>query len=290
MNSFIPWVGGKKLLREELLRRFPLFYEKYIEVFGGAAWLLFHKPPGNDFEVYNDFNGLLVNLFRTVRNDPEGLKEHLQYVLNAREEFEYARDMLEQGVPASPAQKAAWFYTVIRLSYGSALTSYGARPHDLSGNFPLIEQAGRRLSKVVIEHQSFEQLIPHYDSPVSFFYLDPPYHNTEGYYKNIGAGGFTEESHILLRDLLLNIEGKFLLSYNDDVFIRELYDRPGIHIEPISRLNNIRQRYEANCQFSELFISNYDTTERGLHLRHQEPAQLTLFDEISPNDEEVFLL
>ena len=125
---------------------------------------------------------------------------------------------------------------------------------------------------MVVEHQSFETLIPHYDSPVSFFYLDPPYHGTEGYYKNIGEEGFTERHHILLRDMLMGIEGKFLLSYNDDAFVRELYDRPGIFVEPITRLNNIRQKYEANCQFPELFISNYDTSER-----RRESAQLTMF-------------
>ena len=65
------WVGGKKALREEVVRRFPLYYERYIEVFGGGGWVLFHKNPGNDFEVYNDFNGLLTNLYRCVREKPD---------------------------------------------------------------------------------------------------------------------------------------------------------------------------------------------------------------------------
>ena len=56
MNSFMSWVGGKKNLRDEVLARFPTYYERYIEVFGGAGWVLFHKPPGADFEVYNDLN------------------------------------------------------------------------------------------------------------------------------------------------------------------------------------------------------------------------------------------
>ena len=59
MNSFMSWVGGKKNLRDEVLARFPTYYERYIEVFGGAGWVLFHKPPGADFEVYNDFNSNL---------------------------------------------------------------------------------------------------------------------------------------------------------------------------------------------------------------------------------------
>lgn len=54
MNSFMSWVGGKKNLRDEVLARFPPYYERYIEVFGGAGWVLFHKPPGADFEVYNN--------------------------------------------------------------------------------------------------------------------------------------------------------------------------------------------------------------------------------------------
>ena len=41
----------KKALRDEILARFPLNYKRYIEVFGGAGWVLFHKPPGNDFEA-----------------------------------------------------------------------------------------------------------------------------------------------------------------------------------------------------------------------------------------------
>ena len=50
------WIGGKKALRNIILKRFPDDYKKYIEVFGGGGWVLFHKPPRNDFEVYNDFN------------------------------------------------------------------------------------------------------------------------------------------------------------------------------------------------------------------------------------------
>lgn len=62
MNSFMSWVGGKKALRDAVLARFPPYYERYIEVFGGAGWVLFHKPSDNDFEIFNDFNSNLINL------------------------------------------------------------------------------------------------------------------------------------------------------------------------------------------------------------------------------------
>ena len=225
MNSFMSWVGGKKALREEVVRRFPIYYERYIEVFGGGGWVLFHKDPGNDFEVYNDFNSLLVNLYRCVRDKPEELIAALRYVLNSREDFERARTALARDSPMDAVRKAALFYQIIRYSYASALTSYGSQPHDMRANFPLIEQAHRRLARVVVENKDFEKLVRQYDRPVSLFYCDPPYHATEGYYQNIGEDGFTEKDHIRLRDTLLSMQGKFLLSYTDDEFIRELYSR-----------------------------------------------------------------
>ena len=273
MNSFMSWVGGKKALREEIVRRFPLYYERYIEVFGGGGWVLFHKQPGRDFEVYNDFNSLLANLYRCVRDRHEELIDALRYVLNSREDFELLRDALARDSPATPVQKASWFYQIIRYSYASGLTSYGSQPHDIRSDFPLIEQAHRRLKDVVVANKDFEKLIRQYDRPVSFFYCDPPYHATDGYYQNIGEDGFTEKDHIRLRDTLLSMEGRFLLSYNDDAFVRELYDAPGIQIEAVTRLNNIKQRYEPNSQFAEVFIANYDMMERERSMK-----QLNLFD------------
>lgn len=31
------WIGGKKLLRDAVLCRFPLDYDRFIEVFGGGG-------------------------------------------------------------------------------------------------------------------------------------------------------------------------------------------------------------------------------------------------------------
>lgn len=153
------WIGGKKALRELIVSSFPLYYERYIEVFGGGGWVLFHKPPGNDFEVYNDFNGLLTNLFRCVREKPEELMEALYFVLNSREDFNRVKNILAIDSPESDVLRASYFYQLIRYSYASGLTSFGSQPHDMWVNFPLIEQAHRRLSKVVIENKDFEKLI-----------------------------------------------------------------------------------------------------------------------------------
>lgn len=67
MNSFIGWIGGKKLLRSEIIKRFPENIGRYVEVCGGAAWVLFGKERHAELEVYNDANGDLVNLFRCIK-------------------------------------------------------------------------------------------------------------------------------------------------------------------------------------------------------------------------------
>lgn len=173
LNSFMSWIGGKKALRELIVTLFPVYYERYIEVFGGGGWVLFHKPPGNDFEVYNDFNSLLVNLYRCVRDKPQELMESLRYVLNAREDFDAVRAALARDSPASDVQKAAWFYQLIRYSYASGLTNFGSQPHDMRSNFPLIERAHRRLAKDlqlffadVVETEITEML----NIPINAFY------------------------------------------------------------------------------------------------------------------------
>lgn len=182
MNSFMSWVGGKKALRDEIVLRFPPTYSRYIEVFGGGGWVLFHKSPGKEMEVYNDFNPNLANLFRCVRDHPNELCDELRYTLNSRLDFDYVREMLHTKTELPDIRRAAYFYQIIRESYASGLDSFGAQPHSMWNNFPLIHDACGRLQKVVIENKDFEKLIKQYDRPEAFFYCDPPYYNTENYY------------------------------------------------------------------------------------------------------------
>lgn len=258
-------------MREEIVSRFPLQYRRYIEVFGGAGWVLFYKYPGKDFEVFNDFNGNLVNLYRCVREQPTQLQDELRYVLNSRLDFEYMKYMIQSKAVLPDVRRAAYYYALIRYSYASGVDSFGSRPHAMWRNFPLITAAAKRLQSVVVENKDCEKLISQYDRPDSFFYCDPPYFQTESYYE---GGGFGRGDHTRLADCLTGMKGKFLLSYNDCPEIRDLYDRPGIYIESVSRLSNIAQRYDPGCQYPELFISNYDMTERARSI-----VQMNLFDQ-----------
>ncbi len=119
---------------------------------------------------------------------------------------------------------------------------------------------------MIIQNKSFVVIIALYDSPTTFFYLDPPYYGTEKQYEEL----FTLELHYLLREVLGKIEGFFMLSYNDCEFIRELYK--DFYITPFERLNSISQKYTPGGMFKELVITNYDPE---LRLKSQ-PKQLTL--------------
>ena len=76
MTSFIPWVGGKR-------------YDRFIDVFGGSGTVTMSRPIRNGcLEVYNDFNGDLVNLFHCVKGKTMALLLELGFLpLNSRDEF-----------------------------------------------------------------------------------------------------------------------------------------------------------------------------------------------------------
>ena len=91
-----------------------------------------------------------------------------------------------------------------------------------------------------------------YDRPTALFYCDPPYHKTEKYY----TAEFKHEDHERLKNCLASIKGRFILSYNDDEYIRNLYKSFNIH--EVSRRNSLLERYDIkNKEYKELIITNY---------------------------------
>ena len=301
MNSLISWVGGKKALRELIYQRFPKDYGRYIEVFGGGGWVLFGKTPERN-EVYNDYNNNLSNMFAVVRDQPLAFIQELGYLPeNGRNIFNLYREiiskqriedkyveeemkkvkvyfteiqaeeirtiMMKNRIENQDVQMAVAFFKLIRYSYGSGCRTFGCRAYDVRKAFSTVWDVSERLAQVTIENKDFEELIIQYDRPDAFFYCDPPYYETEGHYEVV----FSKEDHIRLCRALRNIQGKFLLSYNDCEFIRELYK--DFYIESCSRVNNMALRYDCSSQFPEVLISNYNPMEAAGLLK-----QLNLFE------------
>lgn len=250
MNSFIAWIGGKKLLRKAIIERFPKEgFDRYIEVFGGAGWVLFGKEIGKELEVFNDADSNLINLYRCIKYHREELQKELEWLAVSREQFFDCRSQLEaRGL--TDIQRAARYFHVIKVSFGGNRTNFGTNKKNLTTSIEYLSEVQKRLKDVVIENKDFESLIKVYDRSGALFYLDPPYHGTEKYY----AAGFSEEDHIRLKNVLKGIKGKFILSYNDDEFIRELYKE--YTIEGISRNSNLTNKVNAD-KFEEVIIRNF---------------------------------
>lgn len=200
----------------------------------------------------------------------EHLAEELEIATHFLKEPEAAeiRDILMERAAVGDVKRAAAFYKIIRYSYGSGCTSYGCQPFDIRKTFTIIWEANRRLKDTVIENKDFEALIRQYDRPNAFFYCDPPYFETEGHYEVV----FRKEDHVRLRDTLKGIQGKFMVSYNDCAYIRELYQ--DFQIEAVTRINNLAQRYDNGSEFPEVLIANYDMEERKKSM----PMQMNLFE------------
>lgn len=295
-------MGNKTSILHILYALFPLNYERYIEPFGGSGAVLLGKKKPDKFEVYNDYNHNLVNLFRCMRDRPMAfIKELGFYPLNSRDDFNAIKKFFKQEkfedkyldeeleltkiiLPDLKAEeiielyikmkqdydlrRAVMFLKLLRYSYSSGGKSFACQPFSVVSFFQLIEQVGKRLKNAVIENQDFQVLIKHYDRENAFFYCDPPYYLSEYVYQC----GFTWEDHLSLKNTLANSKGKWLVSYNDCKKIRNLYD--GYSFFDFTRLHNMKQRINAGEQFPELLISNYDMYER----QRNKPLQLSLLD------------
>lgn len=273
--------------------------------------MLLGNPNPPPFEVYNDFDRNLTNLFHCMKERTVATVRELGFCnLNSRDDFIAVRRFFKDEQfedkyfseelrltditfpPPEAAElkeirtritkdydvrRAAMFMKLLRYSYSSSCKSYASQPFDIRRLFGLITELKNRMANVVVENQDFETLINHYDRPDAFFYADPPYFSTEDMY----AVGFNLDDHVRLKNTLKNIKGKFLLSYNDCPEIRELYS--GFSLFDFSRTHSMAQRYEAGKEFRELLIGNYDLYERAKN----QPVQLTIFDVHSDADSEI---
>lgn len=109
IRSPFKWVGGKSRLRKTIIAMLPP-HECYVEVFAGAAWVLFGKQPSK-VEVLNDIDGEVINFFRVVKEQPEDLIASFEWDLVSREEFERLRDLDPKTL--DPVARAHRFYYLI---------------------------------------------------------------------------------------------------------------------------------------------------------------------------------
>lgn len=159
MKTPVSRVGNKSSILHILYAVFPMKYGRFIDVFGGSGSVLLGKEEVHPFEVYNDFDRNLVNLFRCMKERTIATIREIGFCnLNSREDFiaikkfferqedftdEYLREELlltELTLPPPEAKelkelrtritkdhdvrRAAMFLKLLRYSYSSGCKSF----------------------------------------------------------------------------------------------------------------------------------------------------------------------
>lgn len=250
MNSILSWVGGKKCLREKIAILIPNDIKSYIEPFGGAGWVLFYKDRWAPNEVYNDLDGELVNLFRSVKFHPEELAREFKFMINSRELF----NQIKKNRGLTEIQRAARFLYLVKFSFGSLMDSFatsrvGSGAHSSLNIIRMMEQVAIRMDKVIIEHLDYEEIFKRYDHPEGFIYCDPPYMHGATYQSQIGPFDYDR-----LLQKLKALQARWLLSIDDCPEANELFKE--FTIEHVERPKGIDRKH-GGLIYRELLIRNY---------------------------------
>ncbi|MEO6326235.1 MAG: DNA adenine methylase [Thermoanaerobaculia bacterium] len=222
MRSPVPWMGSKRRLAPEIIKRIPE-HVCYVEPFAGSASILFAREPSKS-EVLNDINGDLVNFFRVVKHHMLEFCNQFRFAVVSRKVFEWLQDTPPETL--TDIHRAARFFYLQRMAFGGKVTgqtfgvSASGPPHlNLVRLEESISETHARLSAVVIESLPWEKCIPRYDRPGTFFFIDPPYYQTAGY----GTPAWQLCDYEQMAEVLAGLKGKALLTINDHPDMRRVF-------------------------------------------------------------------
>lgn len=234
----ISYIGGKARIGKWIVPQIPNDIETYVEGFSGMFWVFFNmelsKFPNLKTVVYNDFNRLNSNLMKWSKQYDVLWEELAKYpcqqvgVENTPPEYnemfkkyqkEVFNDDLVIGDEPNFDVAAKYVYVLTQVFSGSKPET--SNYTDYKGKYRckvLIfmdklkhPEYRAHLDKITfVENLDFQDVVEKYDSPTTYFYMDPPYYMTENYYSN---HIFSRETHERLATTLKKIKGKFSLSY-----------------------------------------------------------------------------
>ncbi len=84
-KPLLKWAGGKTQLLSEIIPKIPAHYSRYIELFFGGGAVFFSFRPENG--IIADNNPELINLYRRVADDVDGVITQLRLYENTEESF-----------------------------------------------------------------------------------------------------------------------------------------------------------------------------------------------------------
>lgn len=231
----IRYAGGKSLAVGLVIEHIPDDVKKIVSPFlgGGSVEVACAVELGLSVVGYDIFD-ILINYWKAQLDNSEMLYERLLEFEPTREGFKKAKDRLKKHWKGeeklSKNDLAAYYYFNHNTSYGPHFLGWPSSVYLRSERYQKMIEKVRdfRADNMQVECASFEDVMPKHKN--DFLYCDPPYYldgdskTFVGLYPHrnflIHHKGF---KHELLRDLLLEHKGGFVLSYNDCSIIREWY-------------------------------------------------------------------
>jgi DNA adenine methylase len=267
----LKYYGGKFRLAPWIISHFPA-HEVYIEPFSGAASVLLLKSPAR-YEVYNDLNKEVVNLFRVVR-DPLSARK-LRHLLRLTP---YSRtEWIECFEPTTdPIEQARRSIVKSLMSVGNSQEGEkpkGFRVHTKNYHYlpqyfheyqEHLKAITNRLLNVTIENIDAVDLMLKNDRSNVLFYVDPPYLNRRRMDHGYNHEMKTEAEHEQLLNVLKGLKGMVVLSgYEHDMYFDLLKDW-----KTSSKNSVTGSRTKGKCSAREILFMNPSCFEQ---------KQLTIF-------------
>ncbi len=258
MKTPITYYGGKINMLKHILPIIPE-HRLYCEPFVGGAAVFFSKPK-SEIEVINDLNGDVVNFYQVCKNEFGLLRYLIQSTPHSRKVHREADYILKNPEAFTSVRRAWAFWVQTNISFSSKI--HGGYAYEKKSDKTIKrtfkkklnfnDQIRKRFDMVDIECNDALKVIQSRDTVDSFFYVDPPYYNSNcGHY-----GGYTEQDFVNLLTVLSKIQGKFLLSSYPSDPLKDFTDRFGWFTHGITKRVLVTQHTDKVK--TEVLTSNYE--------------------------------
>jgi site-specific DNA-adenine methylase len=271
--------GGKFKLAKKIIRFFPQ-HRTYVEPFCGSASVALAKKP-SEKDIISDIDdfAFCYNFLKNASDETINQLEKMEWQANPSL---YHR--LKQFTAKSAVDRFRKFFYVRRHTYGTKANGV-MNPQPTRVNINKFRQLRDGLKHIDVFQDDYKNIVQKYDAPDTFFFFDPPYHQSWG--KEWGANKFNFQEFV---GVLKNLKGKFLLTYEDDKTVRSLLSGFKFKKLPVIRTldgtNNVQQDYD-------LLVFNYDPVPNMVYLSEDMPEFYeTLFEfvDYAESDDDNFTL
>ena len=204
-------IGNKMPIIDDLLVMIPQ-HDLYVEAFTGSGALFFNKPPVKS--ILNDNDKEVTYRLNLLKKVPLFKNPKRKYTLDEMKRlFDKPQRSLEDSVIHEKIKSSNGFGGK-QVNNSTEIYKHN-NPYTIANN---LQEYKKLLSYATITNKDYKFILKKYDSPTTFFFLDPPYEDTKrDFYYNVSID--YEE----FRDLLKNLKGFFLLTINDSPYIRMVF-------------------------------------------------------------------